>query len=234
MTTARKSSGFTLVEVMVALVIMSMMALLAWRGLDALLNSRDRAQEHLDQSIRLQAVLEQWELDLRALQDVNVVPALAFDGATLRVTRQQPAGMQVVAWSVRNGALYRWEGPVVQTVAALEESFQRSGQLQAQDSAQLRALAGVSGWQMYYYRGNSWSNALSSGAGGVSTGSISAATAAAAAAAAAPQASGVNLTPNPNPTAMTLPTGVRMLLQLDDSSGLAGPVTREIVLGPQP
>ena len=206
----RRSAGFTLVEVMVALFIMSMMAVLAWRGLDALLASRERAQEHVDQSIRLQAVLGQWEIDLRSMQDVSVVPALAFDGATLRVTRQQPAGMQVVAWSVRNGALYRWEGPIVQTVAALEQSFQRSGQLQAQDSAQLRALEGVSGWQMYYYRGNSWSNALSS-AGAVS-----------------PSNSGI--TPQPPPT---LPTGIRMLLQFNDSSGFAGPLTREIVLGTQ-
>jgi len=219
-----RSRGFTLVEVMVALLVMSLMAVLAWRGLDALLTSRDVAQRHLDQSARLQSVIEQWELDLKSLQDSTVVPALAFDGATLRVTRRQNGGMQVVAWSVRDGGLYRWQGPVVRSVTALQDSFQRSGQVQTQDAGQLRALDGVAGWQMYYFRGNSWSNALSGG----DEAAAASARAAAAAAAAASAASGVGSTAPP-PTG--LPTGVRMLLQFDPSSGFAGPLTREIELG---
>ena len=159
----RKARGFTLVEVLVALVVMATMAMMAWRGLDALLKSRDIAQANLDQSARLQTVLAQWELDVRSVQDSGAVTALSFDGASLRITRLQAQGLQVVAWTVRSGRLYRWEGPVVQTVAALEQSFERSQQLLAQEGQQLRALEGVSGWQMYFYRGNSWSNAQSSG-----------------------------------------------------------------------
>ena len=218
-----RSRGFTLVEVMVALLVMSLMAVLAWRGLDALLTSRDVAQRHLDQSARLQSVIEQWELDLKSLQDSTVVPALAFDGATLRVTRRQNGGMQVVAWSVRDGGLYRWQGPVVRSVSALQDSFQRSGQVQTQDAGQLRALDGVAGWQMYYFRGNSWTNALSSG--------DETAAAAARAAAAAAAASGPSSGPAAGPPPTGLPNGVRMLLQFDPSSGFAGPLTREIELG---
>ena len=224
----RRSRGFTLVEMMVALLVMSLMAVLAWRGLDALLTSRDVVQRHLDQSARLQSVMEQWELDLKSLQDSTVVPALAFDGATLRVTRRQTGGMQVVAWSVRDGGLYRWQGPIVRSVSALQDSFQRSGQLQTQDSGQLRALDGVAGWQMYYYRGNAWSNALSSGDSSATTSAQAIAAAAAAAAAAASAASSVTAAAPP-PTG--LPNGVRMLLQFNDASGFAGPLTREIELG---
>lgn len=199
----QRSRGFTLVEVLVALLVMAVMAVIAWRGLDALLKSRDIAQTHLEQSARLQTVIAQWEQDLRSLQATYAVEPLVFDGATLRLTRQQPGGMQVVAWTVRNGALWRWEGPVVQTVAALRESDQRGQQLVNQDSVQLRALEGVSGWQMYYYRGNAWSNAQSS-------------------AGSAP--GGVPL----------LPTGVRMVLQFDAAaSGFGGPLTRQILMGPQ-
>jgi len=223
-----RARGFTLVEVMVALLVMSLMAVLAWRGVDALLTSRDVAQRHLDQSARLQSVLEQWELDLKSLQESSGVPGLAFDGATLRVTRRQPGGMQVVAWSVRDGGLYRWQGPIVRSVSALQDSFQRSGQLQTQDTGQLRALDGVAGWQLYYFRGNAWTNALSSDGGSTST-SAQAIAAAAAAAAAASAASGVVPAAAPPPTG--LPSGVRMLLQFDESSGFAGPLTREIELG---
>jgi len=149
-----RSRGFTLIEVLVALVVMSVMAIMAWRGLDTLLKSRDIAQAHLDQSTRLQTVVAQWEQDLRALQDSGSVSAFEFDGATLRFTRQQAQGMQLISWSVRDGGLYRWAGPVVQRVAALSDGAQ-----QGQD---LRTLDAVVGWQMYCYRVNSWSNCLSS------------------------------------------------------------------------
>ena len=229
---SKRTRGFTLVEVLVALVVMALMALLAWRGLDGLITSRNIAQEHLDQSTRLQAVLSQWELDVRAVQDTTIVPPLGYDGATMRLTRQQPTGMQVVAWSVRNGGLYRWEGPIVQTVAALQDSYQRSQQALSQESTQLRTLDGVAGWQMYYYRGNSWSNAQSS-SGTTSSTSSSVVLTPSPAASAASDATGTT-TGTVTGFSSGLPTGVRMLLQFDPASGFAGPLTREIVLGPQP
>ena len=209
-----RARGFTLIEVLVALVIMATMAVMSWRGIDALLKSRDIAQSHLDQTVRLQTVLAQWEQDLRSLQDSRVVPPLSFDGASMRITRQQALGMQVVAWTVRSGSLFRWEGPTVQTVAALEDSYQRSQQLLAQEDVQLKALEGVNGWQVFYYRGNGWSNALSSDDVEPS----------------APAASGVL---NPAPPRAVLPSGVRIVLQFGPGSGFNGPLMRQIVLEPQ-
>ena len=48
--------GFTLVEVLVALVVMATMAAMAWRGIDALVRSREIAQVRLAQTARLQTV----------------------------------------------------------------------------------------------------------------------------------------------------------------------------------
>jgi general secretion pathway protein J len=218
----RRSSGFTLIEVLVALVVMATMAIMSWRGLDALLKTRDIAQTHLDQSARLQTVMAQWEQDLRSIQDSGVVDPLSFDGGSLRITRQQPLGLQVVSWSVRNGRLYRWESAPVQTVAALEQNIQRGQQQLAQESQQLRALEGVSGWQLYCYRGNSWSNCLSS----ADVVSVSASPV-------APAASGaMGAVIVVGPQRAALPTGVRMVLQFDAGSGFGGPLTRQIALGP--
>jgi len=214
---SKPERGFTLVEVLVALFVMALMAAMAWRGIDALLRSRDIAQSRLDQSARLQTVMAQWEQDLRSLQDVGVVEALGFDGASLRFTRKRDLGMQMISWSVRDGRLYRWEGPTVQTVAALNESYTRSQQFLAQDAQRLLTLEGISGWQLYCYRGNSWSNCLSSG------------NVVGAAAPPASGASGVTV----QPQSPQLPTGVRMVLQFHESSGFKGPLTRQIVLGPQ-
>jgi len=221
--TQQSGSGFTLVEVLVALVIMATMAVMSWRGIDALLRSRDIAQGHLDQTMRLQTVMAQWELDLRALQDSQVISPLSFDGASLRLTRQQPLGMQVVVWSVQGGRLLRWEGPVVQTVAALTESATRSQQLLGQETAQLKALEGVTGWQLFFYRGNGWSNAQSSD--DVTTVPV---------APTASSAPGAAASGPVQATRAVLPTGVRMVVQFGEGSGFNGPLTREIVLGPQP
>ena len=220
------NNGFTLVEVLVALVIMATMAVMAWRGIDALLKSRDIAQGHLDQTMRLQTVMAQWELDLRALQDSRVTAPLSFDGANLRLTRQQPLGMQVVVWSVGGVRLLRWEGPVVQTVGALTESAERSQQLLGQETSQLKALEGVTGWQLFYYRGNGWSNAQSSDDVTVEP--------AVPIPPAAPNAAASGALPPAQVPRAVLPTGIRMVLQFGEGSGFNGPLTREIVLGPQP
>ena len=225
-TSRARAQGFTLIEVLVALVVMATMAIMSWRGLDALLKTRDIAQTHLDQSARLQTVVAQWEQDLRSIQDSGVVAPLTFDGASLRITRQQPLGLQVVSWSVRNGRLYRWESLPVQTVAALEVSFQRGQQQLAQESQQLRALEGVSGWQLYCFRGNSWSNCLSSA-------DIVSASVTISASSAAPAASGpIGSVINAVPQRAALPTGVRMVLQFEAGSSFGGPLTRQITLGP--
>ncbi|MFY7866536.1 PulJ/GspJ family protein [Roseateles sp.] len=216
----RQAAGFTLIEVLVALVVMAIMAIMAWRGLDALMKSREVAQTNIDQSARLQTVVAQWEQDLRSVQDPGESDALAFDGASLRLIRQHAQGLQVVNWSVRSGALYRWESKPVQTVAALEVNLLRASQLLQQDSGQLRALEGINGWQMYCYRGNSWSNCLSTG--NVKT-----------AAPPASSASGAPPSP-PSPQRQALPSGVRMVMQFAPNSGFSGTLTRQIELAATP
>ncbi len=237
LTPSLSGRGFTLIEVMVALLIMSLMSVMAWSGINGLLKSREIAQAHLDHSARLQTVMAQWEADLRAVQDSGAAPALTFDGAALRMTRQQPLGMQVVVWSLREGRLLRWEGPVVQSSTELGDSFERSARLQPQDRGQLRTLEGVGGWQLYFYRGNGWSNAQSSDDFSSE-----------AAPPIAPPASGNGNgkgegkadgkgdganKDDSGPKRQILPSGVRMVLDFAPDSGFNGKLTRQIILGPQ-
>ena len=203
-------SGFTLVEVLVALVLMAVLSGMAWRGLDGISRARDASQSRVDQTLRLNTVLAQWEQDLQSVFDTNIVPALSFDGATVRLVRRKTDGLQVVAWSLREQRWLRWTGPVVTQSAALRESWLASQQLLGDEAAQLRMQDGVTAWQVYFYRGNAWSNAQSS-----------AGTAAPSGAAAPPAAA---RTP--------LPTGVRVVLTFE-GAGLAGTLTRDLLLGPQ-
>ncbi len=199
----RGSAGFTLVEVLVALVVMATMAAMAWRGIDALVRSRETAQGHLAQTARLQTVMAQWEVDLRALQDSHSpVQPLAFDGGNLVLTRQGNGGLQVVVWSLREGSLWRWESPAVRVVEDLEDQRQRGLQQLAQRNPSLRAFDGVASWQFYCYWGNAWSNCQSTG----------------------------TTTSNAGPVKTTNPTpaGLRIAMQFAEGSGLSGTLTREL------
>lgn len=222
-----RKNGFTLVEVLVALVIMATLALMAWQGVDGIVRTRDASQSRLERSLRLTSVMGQWEQDLASLQETDAVPALGFDGASLRLTRRTDAGIQLIVWSLKpanrpgpTGTLpsgsdwLRWAGPTVTTSSALRESWLRSQSLQGSEPGQLVVLGGVSQWQMYCFRGNAWTNCQSSG--------DVIATAAPAASGAAPPAG-----------RSALPTGVRLVLEFTDDSGYGGSLTRDVAFGPQ-
>jgi general secretion pathway protein J len=72
------------------------------------LRGRDGQPRAIDRTTRLATVLTQWEQDLQAVHDTGVVPALAFDGQTLRLTRRVEGGVQLVAWSLRTASWQRW------------------------------------------------------------------------------------------------------------------------------
>lgn len=210
----RAGRGFTLLEVLVALVVMAIMSLMAWQGVDGIVRTRDANQVRLEQTLRLQTVIAQWEQDLSALQESTAVPALACDGQTMRLTRRAEGGLQVVAWSMRPDAAgsvwQRWAGPAVTTTTALQESWLRTQQFQGNEPGQLRAFAGLDRWQVYFFRGNAWSNCQSSG-------DLSAP-----AAASAP----------PGAQRPALPSGVRLVLAFASNSGLAGSLVRDSLIAP--
>ncbi|EWS57122.1 prepilin-type N-terminal cleavage/methylation domain-containing protein [Methylibium sp. T29] len=203
-------AGFTLVEVLVALLIMAIVAALSWKGIDAIVRSRDISSQRLEQQLRLQSVIAQWEADLAEIQDSGIVPALQFDGASLRLTRRQAAGLQLVVWSLRGDSWTRWAGPAVTRGADLREAWLQSQQLLGNEAEQLRALSGIANWQLYYWRGNAWTNAQSSGDAALTTAAT--------------------------PTLVTrqaLPGGVRLVLAFTEGSGRVGALTRDLRLSPQ-
>ena len=155
--------GFTLIEVLVALLIMAILAALAWQGLDGIVRARAGNDAVLDRTLRLNTAVTQWEQDLQAVQNLGaIVPPLSFDGQTLRLTRRAEGGVMLVAWSVRGGVWQRWATPAVRQVGELQELWLRSQQLLGNEAGQV-TVAEASTWQVYFYRGNAWSNAQSTG-----------------------------------------------------------------------
>lgn len=159
----RQLHGFTLIEVLVALLILSVLAATAWKGMDAISTSRQVAEDKLRQTLRVQSVMTQWEADLGQVTDTLIVPGLQFDGGQLRLTRRAVGGVQVVTWLVRDGRLLRWASPETTRVGELQQHWQRAAQLQGSEPGTLVALEGIGQWQVFCFRDGSLSNCQSTG-----------------------------------------------------------------------
>lgn len=72
------ASGFTLIEVMIAIVIMAVLSLLAWRGLDSMGRANTQLQVRTEETARLMRALQQLERDLSWRTTVEL-PAAALD-----------------------------------------------------------------------------------------------------------------------------------------------------------
>ncbi|HYR24738.1 MAG TPA: prepilin-type N-terminal cleavage/methylation domain-containing protein [Aquabacterium sp.] len=220
--------GFTLIEVLVALMILSALALAAFRGLDAIGTARQVADANLKQTLRLQAVMMQFEADLAQVMDTMVVNGFAYDGANLRLTRRTGAGVQVVVWSLREGRLQRWASPDTTRYGELRTYWQQAQSLLGREPGTLVALRGLTQWQVYCFRSGTMSNCQSTGnvaqvPGALPAGALPPAGAAAGAALVAAAA-----------TREQLPTALRLQLVFGPGSGFQGRLLRDIMLAPQP
>jgi general secretion pathway protein J len=114
----RSHRGFTLVELLVAIAVMALMAILSWRGLDGMSRAQTQTLIRSDEVLVLQAGLAQWKADLDAMAEGPQINSLDWDGRVLRITRRGSAGpsdgMRVAAWARRNdagGNWLRWQSP---------------------------------------------------------------------------------------------------------------------------
>ncbi|MBL8342798.1 MAG: general secretion pathway protein GspJ [Rubrivivax sp.] len=188
--------------------VMAILSTITWQGLDGILRAREASKAALDRTARLATVVVQWEQDLQALHETLAVPALHFDGRTVRMTRRIAGGVALVAWSVREGRWQRWVGPATARIADLQESWIASQGFLGNEPGQLTLAQGAGDWQIYFHRGGAWTNAQSTGD-----------------AASAPPAPGAPA--GVGAAIEALPTAVRLVITLDGKS-----LTRDIALGP--
>ncbi|MCM2297462.1 prepilin-type N-terminal cleavage/methylation domain-containing protein [Rhodoferax sp.] len=226
--------GFTLIELLVAISLMALMTVLSWRGLDGVSRAQTRLQQQSDDVLALQATLAQWGADLEAMAEQPDTPSLDWDGRALRIVRRSSAGpgegLRVVAWARRSeagqGLWLRWQSPPLLTRSELALAWQKA-QVWAQTPSdddlvrEVRTVA-LDQWQIFYYRGNAWSNPLSSADSATAVGAASGASAAAEAPVPPPTATGV---------LAAVPDGVRLVLTLAPGQAIHGTLTRDWVRG---
>ena len=117
----------------------------------------------------------------------------------------------------------------------MRDAWLASQQLQGKEPGQLTVLDGVTGWQLYFWRGQGWSNAQSSDDQVTETAVVPAAPAAPASGASAPAegasapAGGASTPVVTTRSRTLLPTGVRLQLDLPE-----GRIHRDVMLSPAP
>jgi general secretion pathway protein J len=166
----------------------------------------------------LQTGLGQWAADLDAITAFAPAPALEWNGRVLRLTRRSSLapsdGARVVGWTRREGRWLRWQSPPVFTRGELDAAWLQADLWAQNPSDALRRQEVVIGpladWQIFFFRGDAWTNPLSTSAGGQPD-------------SAAPPA-GVGA---PARSAGALPDGVRLILQLPPGRAISGRLQRD-------
>ncbi len=216
-------AGFTLIELMVAIFIMSIIALMSWRGIDGMARAQEISRERADYVATLQTALTQWQTDLDQMLQTPQTSAIDYNGRVVRITRRYGSDqLRVVAWTQRGAEgqsqWMRWQSTAVNTRAELDNAWAQAG-LWGQnprdtDRKNEVNITNIDNWQIFYYRNDAWTNPQST-------------------ANAVPAPANPSSSPSPNPNPATIqaevPDGVRLVLTLSTGQALAGVITRDWV-----
>jgi general secretion pathway protein J len=130
----RKPRGFTLVELLVAIGILAMVAVLGWRGLDGIVRARVALTDQMEMTRGMQLAFAQMQSDCEHAADATLLgrrPFLAQDDNRLTLVRtvfneNEPARLQVVAYRLVNGNLLRRESAPTRDLLQLDALWQAS------------------------------------------------------------------------------------------------------------
>lgn len=164
--TRRRNSGFTLIEILVAVVVLAVLAVAAYGGLDAIINIRRHTHAEEDQFQALQLAVSTLTRDLEqaAPRPIryssgdwaqamdggnNDVPPLSFTRAGNPNPLLEPrSSLQRVAYEVDHGKLYRLYYPVLDRSQEIQPKRQKL--LAGVTTLSLRFLDESGQWQNHW------------------------------------------------------------------------------------
>lgn len=127
---AARARGFTLIEMLVAIALLAVIALLSWRGLDATIRGRDDIASNLAQTRLLGRYFSQLQFDL-----MNLVTADEVFGPPLRIRPNElvmvrhlgvgsgPTHVQVVRYQLKGRDLVRSASQPLASLAEVEDAL---------------------------------------------------------------------------------------------------------------
>lgn len=129
--TRGRRRGFTLLELLVAITVLSIVSLIAWRGLDSLVHTRERLQPEAEEVRDLLVVFGQIERDLAHVVNTAFVPlqspplvvrssaAAGFELVRMApATAGTPSTVQFIIYELVDGQLVRRSSAPMDTIGA--------------------------------------------------------------------------------------------------------------------
>ncbi|CAB3975653.1 type II secretory pathway protein [Burkholderia cenocepacia] len=125
-----RARGFTLIEMLVAIALLAVIALLSWRGLDATIRGRDDIASNLAQTRLLGRYFSQLQFDLTNLVTPDEVfgPPLRIRPGELVMVRHLgvgggPTQMQVVRYQLKGRELVRSASQPLASLAEVDDAL---------------------------------------------------------------------------------------------------------------
>jgi general secretion pathway protein J len=217
-----RQAGLTLIELLIAITVLAVVAVLGWRGLDSIVRSRIALSADMERTRGVQLAFAQLERDC-----ANIISPELFPNRPPLVAEQQrlvlirkvlteikPVRLQIVVYRVRNGVLSRRESRPTRDLSELETAWLINDDSLVREEVALEAGVGALGVRVWASNAITW-RAIDINAPQMATG------------AAATPASGA--IPGAVETGnMPALKGLEISLQLD---GTTNPLTKVFLLG---
>ena len=160
----RNQPGFTLVELLVAISILALVAVLGWRGLDGIVRARVSLTQQMEVTRGMQLAFAHMQSDCEHIPVDGALlgprPYLLFDKERLTMVRlsmveNEPTRMQVVSYRVREGVLLRRESLATRNMTELDVMW-KAATSDADTTEPVALQTGITGIGVQNWANNSW------------------------------------------------------------------------------